>query len=400
MGVLFLLTAPILFGRMSAQVVTGPDDAPTGNNEIVIWRAEAPSARSLRMPAVIPPRLIAAAETIGYTIRLQSFPAQQFAQSLFSAAETHQEPDVIFLSNHMLLTGGKTAEGDLTGIEQTADIRKNLVEVTELMSGRNQVGTAWSGWQYLLSTSKHYAAARMLAMRAPDCEGVPVSDPVPNDLASLAEKVSDAYLEHSSLSSYEDVKRLKTDGARRGPVQVDETKACGAWGNERLSFLSLVSSYHSQAAVGHIHVLVVLRKPRDEWRLLAVSTDPISNSAFLDQLAANTRAFRLPAAGVLEPEAATLVSPGDRLYPQPADGERFGNFRWLPSPEPGVVAEVAEFSYRNDTRLFLRIPSQSKDEDPVSAGRLWTTGGEWRWRVWSVTDRGDVAFSTTHTFTH
>lgn len=396
-SVLVLLSLSV--DRGQAQIVNAPNEDQIGKNEIVIWRAEAPDNSRLRGQAVIPASLLEAAENIGYTIRMESFSSQEFAATLFKAVEMHQEPDILFLKNHLVLTGGRTTGGTLAGIEQNPDVSKSLVEVTELLSGRTAIGMAWSGWQYLIATSKHYAAARMLALRAPDCEGLPVSDPVPNDLAGLAETTARAYLEHAPLSSYEDAQRLKTEGARRGPVQVGETITCGAWGNERLSFLSVVSTYHSEAVVGHLHMLVVLRKPRDEWKLLALSTDPISNAVFLDKIALNAGVFRLKDVGAVEAGKATLVSPGDRLYPQPNFGERFGSFQWLPSPDPSVVAEVAEFSYENEARLFLRISSQSKGGDGiVSAGSLWHTGTPWVWRIWSVTDGGDLVFSEAHTF--
>jgi hypothetical protein len=298
------------------------------------------------------------------------------------------------------MTGEKTAKGDLPGIESNAEVRQSLIEVTELLDGRFSVGTRWSGWQYLLSTSKHYEAARRLAMRTPACVGLPVSAMVPEDLARTAEQISTAYLEHASLNNDEDAERLKTRGTRREAVQVDETKTCSAWGNDRLSFLSLISTYHSPTTVGHIHVLVVLRRSNTDWRLLAISTDPVSNSAFLEQLAANANAFQLRESTASNAQPATLVSPADTQFPQPSHGERFGEFVWLPSPEPGVVAEVAEFSYQNEPRLFLRIPSQKKDQAAVSAGSLFTTTTQWSWRIWSITDQGDVVFSTTHTFWH
>ena len=36
----------------------------------------------------------------------------------------------------------------------------------------------------------------------------------------------------------------------------------------------------------------------------------------------------------------------------------------------------------------------------VSAGQLWTTRGEWAWRVWSITRSGEIAFSEVRTFVH
>jgi hypothetical protein len=61
---------------------------------------------------------------------------------------------------------------------------------------------------------------------------------------------------------------------------------------------------------------------------------------------------------------------------------------------------ATEFAYQDDARLFVRRPARPGSEPQISAGQLWTTGGEWNWRVWSVTRAGDVVFSDARTFLH
>jgi hypothetical protein len=71
-------------------------------------------------------------------------------------------------------------------------------------------------------------------------------------------------------------------------------------------------------------------------------------------------------------------------------------------PSEDVVAEIAEFSYHEEARLVLLprrnpgVPRHVHD----SAGQLWTTGGEWAWRVWSITRSGEITFSEMRTFVH
>ena len=71
-------------------------------------------------------------------------------------------------------------------------------------------------------------------------------------------------------------------------------------------------------------------------------------------------------------------------------------------PSEDVVAEIAEFSYHEEARLVLlprRNPGVPRHVH-VSAGQLWTTGGEWAWRVWSITRSGEITFSEMRTFVH
>jgi len=100
------------------------------------------------------------------------------------------------------------------------------------------------------------------------------------------------------------------------------------------------------------------------------------------------------------PTPATLRSPQNGRFPIPANGARFGDFEWQSSTSEDVVAEIAEFSYHDDARLFLlhrRNPSLPRR---VSAGQLWSTRGEWAWRVWSITRSGEIGLSEVRTFVH
>ena len=102
------------------------------------------------------------------------------------------------------------------------------------------------------------------------------------------------------------------------------------------------------------------------------------------------------------PTPATLRSPENDRFPLPANGARFGDFEWQPSIGEDVVAEIAEFGYHDEARLVLlrhRNPGVPRHVH-VSAGQLWTTGGEWAWRVWSITRSGEIAFSEVRTFVH
>ena len=95
-----------------------------------------------------------------------------------------------------------------------------------------------------------------------------------------------------------------------------------------------------------------------------------------------------------------LRSPPNGQFPLAGSGERFGDFEWQSSTTKDVVAEIAEFSYGDDARLFLLPTKNPGGLRHVSAGQLWTTRGDWAWRVWSIARSGEIAFSDVRTFVH
>lgn len=257
------------------------------------------------------------------------------------------------------------------------------------------------GWQFLVSTSKNHEVARLLALQPPECDARTPQSPVPVEVQPIARTISDAYLQQpASLKTYEDGDRLLAEGMRRGPLHVDDTRTCGYWGNDHLAFISLVSTYESAKAVGQIPVLLVLRKQDARWRLLTASTDPISNGGFLMQIPAISGVLQGSWNNLNKPNRAELLSPVDGQVPVPEAGGRFGNFTWRPSASHNVVAEIVEFAYQNDARLFLRLPQTNLATEQISDGQLWTSRSEWRWRVWSINDAGAVAFSESRSFLH
>jgi hypothetical protein len=338
------------------------------------------------------------AKELGSRIQIESYPAKGFARVFFDAMELHQEPDLIAFDNMGIIDGSSTPLGGSTGIGSSATVRKALVKVTgslKDLTGGN------GGWQYLVSTSKNHEAARRLALQPPDCDASLPSSQVPVDVQQLSQSVSRLYLEQSSsLRSYEDSQRLIAEGVRREPLRVSETKTCGYWGNRRLAFVSLNSTYESEKTIGQIPVLLILRNQNNSWKLLAATTDPISTSSFLQEIPRFSQFLQAPSSqeGSLLP--ASHLSPLSGQAPTPIPGQRFGEFSWQPSSSEDVVAEIVEFAYQDDARLFLRPRQKAAETDAISAGLLWTTKSEWQWRIWSISNGGDVVFSQIGSFGH
>jgi hypothetical protein len=183
--------------------------------------------------------------------------------------------------------------------------------------------------------------------------------------------------------------------------QISALKVCGYWGDEQLAFAPVMASYESSKSVGHVTLLLTLRKHHHRWMLLTAGTDPITITKFIDNLPALAHCLQTARGSrgkILPPK---LLAPEDGQYPKPPSGQRFGDFIWQPSASPEVVAQVIEFAYNGDARLFLRFFSgKSPEEDRMSSGQLWHTGSGWKWRVWSISGNGEIVFSDTRSFTN
>jgi len=371
---------------------------------ITVWKVGDPH-RGDTPDTKISPDLQQSAERLGLKITVKAFPPEAFAQQFFDAFEEGQEPDVVTFINYGILRGITTALGSFTGIASDESVRKQLVEVTESLDGLerpNSYGIK-NGWKFLITTSEHSNAARLLALRSPECSKRWNLAPVTQDLDESAIPMARAYLQGDtkSLAAFEDPARLHSERASPRQFNVSETKACGYWGDERLAFVPVVSTYESAKALGQISVLLILRKQQAQWQLLAASTDPVSVLRFPEGIPGLVKLLQEGRAPGENPIPARLVAPLDGQFPVPAEGQRFGDFVWKPSTSTDVVAQIIEFAYKDDARLFLEFSSgDSPANDQISDGQLWTTFSLWRWRVWSISNSGAISFSEARSFSN
>ena len=219
-------------------------------------------------------------------------------------------------------------------------------------------------------------------------------------IEQIVPTITTAYLEGDliGVQAYSDLERLPTSQTRREPVKVRAVRTCDIQGNDRLAVASVTATYESANALGHAPVLLVLRNVYSRWQLLVAARDPISNAEFVREIRRVAGLLSAETAVRSLPVPATLLAPatGSRLRARKDQG--FGSFTWRPSDSDNVVAEIAEVAYYDDARLFVVRPQQPASNSEISEGRLWTTGGAWYWRIWSVSRSGDIGFSETRTF--
>ena len=382
--------------------------SPNSNQTLVVWKAGSPASNQVPDNGV-PTNLERKAESMGLRLEVHAFAGSEFAQQLRNAFAAHAEPDIIAIENAASIEGPPSSPR--VGIASDPAELSSLVQVNGSLK---ELAGERGGRQFLISTSEHAEAARRFALRPPECDTSIVAETqVPPDLEQATIRMNDAYLRTPlQLKEYEDADRLTTEGVRWDSVNVRETRTCGSWGNDRLAFVFLVSTFdHEDFAgqppprslahgplIGQMPVLLVLRKQDGQWRLLVACSDPWSTEPFLRQVPVFSGLLREPSAKEAGVAPAQLLLPEDGKAPLPVQGEHFGVFIWQPSSSGNVVAQIAEFAYENDDRLFFMPVKDSKAPDLISAGSLWKTESEWKWRVWSITDSGTVVLSEYRTF--
>ena len=378
----------------AALLVVTPQ-AQTGTT-IRIWKVGSPHTGDTP-DTEMPPALAREAGRRGWRLSVEAFPAQAFADRFFAADRNGSVPDVLVFDNFGTIDGIVTKLGTFVGIGQDPVIRNQLIQVTS--SFDELLGPA-RGWTFLFTSSANYAAARELALRTPRCEDASSARSLPTDLA--VPELAAAYLagDNAGILRHADPERLSGLRPNLEPVTVGGVAVCGGWGNTRLAFATVNASYQADTSIGHASLLLAFRKTSSQWGLLVAARDPVSNRRFVTLLPGLSKilAHDIPAGPL--PTPATLHSPQNGRFPIPPNGARFGDFVWQSSTSEDVVAEIAEFRYHDDARLFLLRPRNPGAPQHISTGQLWSTKGEWAWRVWSITMSGEIAFSEVRTFVH
>lgn len=389
--------------------------AKSSSNLIRVWTVGSPHTGALPR-AVVPRELRQRAEKLGYTIEVEAFRAGGFAAKFREALQNHNEPEILTFDNYGVIRGVQTQNGWFEGVDADRRVAPSLVLVHETLSSLQQ-----RGWVMLVRSAVNYQAARDLSMQPSECESQFVTTDSPALELSLRQAREKAVLgtlaylncDWSTLSGLSDEARLVQHCFMpKSDINVEAVRGCGVSGNNKLAFVSLVTSFSAKVRepdmtyrsrqgmdLGQQSILAVLRNERGTWRLLAITHDPMNTVARIP--VTNTNGFlksldqeRLDE---ITPEPARPITP-DGVLPVPQKGERFGDFIWQPSPSTDVIGQVFEFTMGKHinwgvTRLFFLPATENK----LSSG-LMMGGGASTWRVWSISKAGDIAFSEQHSF--
>jgi hypothetical protein len=358
---------------------------------ITFWRVGSPFNAAVP-PAAIPKDLEALVKSLGFRVKVLSFPARTFPaefRKAFQEAGGVHLPDVIAGDNH----------GPFGILLADRTIAPRLRTTAGVL-------TMIDPFVYLVARSPGHAAARYVALstrgRATrhfswSLREEKLKD-LPGRLRPAAERVRLEELSYRAMAAYvtgdmrqaaallhnDMLGRTGAFGDRSHQGTVAGMRPLYVLGNRRLAFVLATVSSWNEDRLGCMEVLLVWVKARGRWSLLTITWDPVARQTATEGLP------RL--AGALGAGQGQAVLPAALLTP--LDGQLARAFRWTPSPSQGVVAEIAEFNYGRASRLFC--PTRGA----VSAGQLWTTDGPWSWRVWSIGKDGQVVLSEVRHFRH
>ena len=189
-----------------------------------------------------------------------------------------------------------------------------------------------------------------------------------------------------------------------GPVRIESSHFCGAWGSQNLAFARVVINFEAEQTLGRRELNLAMHREDENWRLLSVSESAESHESIkasalrFEQIMLNRRQDSAV------PQAATPREPYEYV-PSNDIKQRSGYLVWEPSPSRNVVAEVAEIACRSrdlsgaehdDIQLALHVREpQGTPKYYVHAGKACPEGWPWKWRLWTVTG-GGLLFSEEH----
>jgi hypothetical protein len=388
---MFIRLATVILGLTMAAV---PLATPVST--IRVWKIGSPhngSIPSTRVPAAFRQELA----QHGVALEVHAFPASGFAAFFTEAVRQNAAPDIVAFDTFGIMDGTVSRGEKFDGIGEDPLMRRDLIRVT---TAYDALLAPARGWIYLVSTSANHAVARAFALATPACGSVPAVEGRP-DPAELAPTLASAYLEGdaATLQAHADPDRITRLPATQNPVKAGAVVVCGTWGNSKLAFVRVLATYQGQDTIGRVPLMLVLRNASARWQLLVGARDPVTNGVFTTELRALTARLRNDGQPSV-PSAATALRPADGVFPAPVPGQRFGAFSWVSSQSDEVVGEITEFAYKDDARLFVRQQARPGTRAEISTGLLWSTRDWWSWRIWSITARGDVAFSEVRSFYH
>ena len=399
-----ILISLILLGGPGIGVARDPAHTDSAQSAIVVWKVGSPHLGDTPK-AVVPPALHTSAAAMGYNLKLETFPAQGFAQIFFDAVRNNTEPDILAFDNYGIIDGIVT----FAGIGSDQAIRKSLIKVTEsfesLQDGRG-------GWEFLTSTSRNHRQARSLALAGLECKPELSRSPTEVDAAALEEvkafslSATQAYFERDQTKLDELSDGKYPDDSFHLPDRASKIHAariCGLWGNELIAFVNSVVVYENELSLGRKNMLVVAQRPPSKgWTLRVISEHPAVIRELYKQVPRLSRGRSDDSI-----EAPELVSPPDQArFDKRFPRSERPDIEWT-SAGSDVVAYLVESQF-NFARSpwssgYFRVYRGSRNEKTIKVKAEFGVGAQpHRWRVWAVSEGGEARISSWRTiiYTH
>ena len=382
--------APTSVPTMTASVPLLPTPPAVARGTLIqVWLVGDPNGR---IPsAVLSSDFVQKLGQLGLHTAVYTYSADTFPQALITALQNNTPPDIVAGLNF----------GPFSTVLQ------NPVANARLMNIDFSLNIITNSFGWAVKDSPNFNAVLALLLQRPNCNPqwagastLPADDV--NTAISLVQESMAAYVGSNELALQQlaDPSWYPTSWNASDKAQLYSVHACAMWGNSQLLFVPTVSSYLGPKALGPITTLITLHKVNAIWRLLSITNDSLLlNVKAMSSIARLGKSLKTipPQITTTAPQPAQLISPADGQKPVPATGQSFGSFSWLPSVTKNIVGEIAEFNYGFAARLFVVFPGASA---LVSDSQLITTQSRWHWRVWSISNYGDVAFTEVRSLSH
>jgi hypothetical protein len=220
--------------------------------DIRVWKVGSPHTGDVP-DTTAPFDLQKESKTIGMKLNIEGFPAKGFAAKFFDAVERHEEPDILVINNYGIIDGIDTPLGHFAGIGTSNQIKDSLVSVSGSL---NEFKGSEGGWQFLVSTSRNYQAAKSLALRQPHCDSA-------SQMTLEQVRKNDAEELHRYALKYV----LDSNTFHVGLGSDFSIVICGFWGNRNLAFLDSIVTSESEKRLGWTDVLIIMEKKAASWEL-------------------------------------------------------------------------------------------------------------------------------------
>lgn len=349
----------------------------------------------------VPPELLALAAELGCDITVETFAAEGFTERFQEAIQQNLQPDIMAFEHYDIIRGFSSHLGEFKGLNTIDGFSESMIFVSDSLG---LLPMCRKACHVIFKTSRHHEEAKLLALQEPECPSIsqlPLDASVDRtELERIAQSIARSYM-NGSLSELEEyissdsiipIRDLQALG------QVKSIKICSLFGSEHLAIVSAVASFDGSIKIGNTEILMVFRKEGNSYRLLTISMDSLLNMNRYFSLDRVASAIANTSENSDRPQPALLLSPKNGKRPTPLGEIQRGNFKWQPSSSENIVAEVAEFNYNCDARLFVRFPQEkNKSLDYISEALL-MYGGTWNWRIWSIAKNGSIAFSEVRSF--
>jgi hypothetical protein len=248
----------------------------------------------------------------------------------------------------------------------------------------------------LIRTSKHHAQARALATRSIECRSE-WPDAVGSPVLKTAEEAVVAYFWNATATS-DLVSGDPADTAIQLPHEprsITAVRVCDGWGTDRLAFMHVVATFEGHDEIGYRTFLAAVASVAGRPRALMLG----DSTTIIPTLRRDAAQFLTDAiASVVQPPVVVTPEDGASASRMPPNtrpmvswitrGAAFCLIEWQFGQGTGEKWEGSGFAFVRNS------PETSGDGTAITVRAPFGVGRQpHRWRIWAVSDHGDVVRS-------